>query len=116
MRSARRSPCPVACALDIIGDRWTLLVIRDLLLGRAQFKEFAESPERIATNILADRLARLMEHDLVEKVRLESPAGRDAYRLTRKGEALRPVVEAISAWGLSNLSGTAAKLRPKSRT
>jgi len=56
--STRRSPCPVACSLDLIGDKWTLLVIRDLLFGRSRFKDFAASPEGIPTNILSERLGR----------------------------------------------------------
>src|SRR5438105_4349626 len=57
--TALRSPCPVACTLDIIGDRWTLLLIRDLLAGKKRYGEFLASPERIPTNILAERLKRL---------------------------------------------------------
>ena len=61
----RRSPCPVACSLDIFGDRWTLLVIRDLFFGRTRFKDFAASPEGIPTNILTQRLERLMARGII---------------------------------------------------
>ena len=61
----RRSPCPLACSLDLFGDAWTLLVVRDLLFGPRRFKELAASSERIPTNLLIDRLARLVRHDLV---------------------------------------------------
>jgi DNA-binding HxlR family transcriptional regulator len=108
-----RSCCPVACTLDIIGDRWTLLVVRDLFLGRAHFKEFAASPERIATNILADRLARLIDFGLAERVPSPEQAGRDAYRLTKKGKSLKPVLTAMTKWGLKNVEGTEARLKPK---
>ena len=108
-----RSCCPVACTLDILGDKWTLLVIRDLFLGRSHYKEFAASPERIATNILADRLTRLMEHGLVEKFPSPEQPGRDAYRLTAKGKSLKPVLSAVTNWGLKHLPGTAAKLKAK---
>ena len=65
----RRSPCPVACSLDIFGDRWTLLIVRDLFFGRARFKDFTASPESIPTNILADRLRRrLLAHGVVEQI------------------------------------------------
>jgi len=111
-KRSRRSPCPVACTLDLIGDRWTLLVVRDLLLGRSRFKEFAASPEGIATNVLADRLARLCQAGLAERVPAEQAPGRDAYRLTEKGRALRPVVEAVGRWGLAQLEGTEARLGP----
>lgn len=108
----RRSICPVACALDIIGDKWTLLVVRDLMCGCAHFKEFLKSPEGIATNILADRLNRLVKHGLVEKYASNEHPGRDAYRLTRRGKSLRPVLAAIMRWGLANIDGTAALLQP----
>jgi DNA-binding HxlR family transcriptional regulator len=111
--STRRSPCPVACALDLIGDKWTLLVVRDLLLGKSQFKEFCASPERVATNILSDRLSRLVAHGLAEKCPAAEQPGRDAYRLTAKGETLRPVVETLAAWGLAQIPGTEARLKPK---
>ena len=108
-----RSCCPVACALDIIGDKWTLLVIRDMLLGRASFKDFAASPEGIATNILTNRLARLVDNGLAEKFPSSDQPGREAYRLTKKGKSLKPVVTAFTKWGLENLRGTEVRLKPK---
>lgn len=108
--AARRSPCPVSCALEIFGDRWTLLVIRDLILGRSRFKDFLASPEGIPTNILTDRLKRLLEHRLVIQV---SPAGGSrhlAYQLTEKGQALLPVLGAMKDWGLAWEKGTRAGL------
>lgn len=95
-----RSPCPVACVLDVVGDRWTLLVIRDLLLGRSRFKDFTASPEGIPTNILADRLSRLLRHGLAEQVPAEDGTQRLGYRLTEKGRALAPVMRAMRDWGL----------------
>lgn len=108
-----RSCCPVACTLDLIGDKWTLLIIRDLMLGRSHFREFSASPERIATNILTDRLTRLVEAALVEKFPSPEQPGRDAYRLTKKGETLGPVVQTIKKWGLEHIEGTSARLKPK---
>ena len=105
-----RSCCPVARTLDILGDRWTLLVVRDLFLGRAQFKEFLASPEGIATNILTDRLHRLVEHGLVEKFERDACGGREAYRLTERGRSLEPVLWAIVRWGVCNIPGAEAKL------
>ena len=102
----RRSPCPVACALDLFGDRWTLLVIRDLLLGRSRFKEFAASPEGIPTNLLSERLARLLRHGVVVQVPPADGSKHLAYRLTDKGEALRPVLAAMRNWGLGWERGT----------
>jgi DNA-binding HxlR family transcriptional regulator len=110
--AARRSPCPLACTLDLIGDRWTLLIVRDLLRGLSQFNEFTRSPEAIATNILADRLTRLAEHGLVEKRPSSISPRRDVYSLTPKGKSLRPILEQIASWGLTNIPGTAAHLRP----
>ena len=97
----RRSPCPVACSLDIFGDRWTLLIVRDLFLGRARFKDFTASPEGIPTNILTDRLERLLAQRIVEQIPAEDGTKRLAYRLTEKGKALGPVLEAMRDWGLA---------------
>lgn len=106
----RRSPCPVACALDLFGDRWTLLVIRDLMLGRSRFKEFAASPESVPTNILSDRLRRLLQHGIVEQLPAAEGAKHLAYKLTEKGEALRPVLKALRQWGLDWEKGTKAAM------
>jgi DNA-binding HxlR family transcriptional regulator len=108
----RRSPCPVSCSLDLFGDRWTLLVIRDLLLGRSRFKDFTASPEGIPTNILSDRLARLVEHGIAEKAPTAAGSKRLAYHLTPKGLALRPVLEALRDWGLAWEKGTEARMQP----
>lgn len=106
--SDRRSPCPVACGLDLLGDRWTLLVVRDLLLGAERFKDFASSPEGIPTNLLAERLARLLRNGVVEQIPAADGSRHPAYRLTAKGRALRPVVEALRDWGLAWEKGTRA--------
>jgi DNA-binding HxlR family transcriptional regulator len=108
-----RSPCPVACTLDLIGDKWTLLVVRDMLLGRTQFKEFIASPEKIATNILSDRLAKLVEHGLAERQLSDEAAGRAIYKLTPKGLSLKPVIRAMANWGLEQIDGTEARLKAK---
>ncbi len=97
----KRSPCPVAFSLDIFGDRWTLLVIRDLFFGRTRFKEFAASPEGIPTNILTDRLERLLARGIIEQIPAEDGTKRLAYRLTKKGKALGPVLRAMRDWGLA---------------
>ena len=109
----RRSPCPVSCSLDLLGDRWTLLVVRDLILGRARFKEFVASPERIPTNILSDRLEKLCQAEVVQKVPAEDGTKRMAYQLTPKGKALRPVIMAMKNWGLRWQEGTQAMLQKK---
>ncbi len=106
----RRSPCPVACGLDLFGDKWTLLIIRDLILGRSRFKDFIESPEGIPTNILSDRLERLRDGGVVEHIPAADGSKRLAYQLTDKGLALRPVLRAMRDWGLKWEPGTRANL------
>ncbi|MCX6936470.1 MAG: helix-turn-helix domain-containing protein [Verrucomicrobia bacterium] len=102
----RRSPCPVACALDVFGDRWTLLVLRDLVLGKTRFKDFAASPEGIPTNVLSERLARLLAQGMVTQVSVGDGAKHPAYRLTDKGRAVLPVLQSIRDWGLAWEKGT----------
>lgn len=108
--ASRRSPCPVACALDMFGDRWTLLVVRDLMLGKSRFKDFSASPEGIPTNILADRLERLVSGGLVEQAPASEGAKRMIYQLTEKGRSLGPVLRHIRDWGLHWEPGTRALL------
>ncbi len=97
---SRRSPCPVACSLDILGDRWTLLVIRDLFLGRSRFRDFMASPEGIPTNILSDRLGKLVQHKIIEQIPAQDGSKRFAYALTTKGKELGPLLETMRDWGL----------------
>lgn len=106
----RRSPCPVSCSLDIFGDRWTLLIVRDLTLGRTRFKDFSASPEGIPTNILSDRLERLLNHGVIEQVPADDGTKRLGYKLTAKGAALRPILKAMRDWGLKWQEGTQALL------
>jgi DNA-binding HxlR family transcriptional regulator len=108
--SGRRSPCPVACALDLLGDRWTMLVIRDLILGKTRFKEFVTSPEGIPTNILSERLSRLLDHGIVIQVSASEGSKHLAYQLTEKGRALMPVLKSLRDWGLTWEKGTQAML------
>ena len=104
--AACRSVCPVACGLDVFGDRWTLLVVRDLLSGGKRFKDLTAAPERIPTNLLSDRLARLLAHGIIEQVPPPDGSKHLAYRLTAKGEALRPVLAAMRDWALDWMPGT----------
>jgi DNA-binding HxlR family transcriptional regulator len=112
MKTERRSPCPVACSLDILGDKWTLLVIRDLACGKTSFKDFCQSPEKIATNTLADRLVRLETAKLIETVPVVGHPTRLHYQLTAKGRTLMPILEAIKNWGLEHIPGTEARMKP----
>jgi len=103
---ARRSDCAVACTLDLVGDRWTLLVVRDLLGGKQYFHEFLRSPEGIATNILAARLSALQERGFIEQVPDASDQRRHAYRFTEEGLHLRELLGHVAGWGRKHLPGT----------
>ena len=95
----RRSHCPISVALDIFGDRWSLLLIRDmLLLGKATYGEFLQSGERIATNILADRLQRLEAMKIIESRDDPENLRRTIYTLTPKGRDLAPVLVEVILW------------------
>ncbi len=94
--------CPIARTLDIIGDRWTLLIVRDLFLGETRFNQFLASSPGLPSNLLADRLKKLEEHDLVERVVYSQHPLRAEYRLTDQGRSLAPVIEAIVRWGLDH--------------
>ncbi len=109
--TAKRSPCPVSCALDLLGDRWTLLIIRDLVQGRSRFKDFTGSPEGIPTNILSDRLERLLSAEILKKIPASDGSKRMAYALTAKGRALGPVLRTLRDWGLRWEPGTRVHLQ-----
>jgi DNA-binding HxlR family transcriptional regulator len=106
-----RSPCPVANALDVVGDRWTLLVIRDLFAGKRRFGDFLRSPEHIPTNVLAERLKRLEHAGLMASVPYQERPRRLEYHLTPRGRELSPILDALAVWGLVQFPGT----RPPSR-
>ncbi len=95
----KRSGCPITNVLDTLGDKWTLLVVRDLVLGKRRYQEFMSSSERIASNILADRLKQLETDGLVARRAYQRNPVRYEYLLTEKGEGLKPVLEAIIVWG-----------------
>jgi DNA-binding HxlR family transcriptional regulator len=99
-RFARRSGCPVSISLEIFGDGWSLLIIRDLMVrGLRTFKEFQESGEGIATNILSDRLQRLEAAKIVTPEPDELDGRKVNYRLTEKGIELAPVMLELLIWG-----------------
>lgn len=101
-----RSCCPITNALDTFGDKWTLLVIRDLVLGKRRYQELISSPEKIASNVLADRLKKLAAAGLVTRRAYQQNPARYEYVLTEKGEGLTPILQAISRWGLEHYPGT----------
>ena len=108
-----RSNCPVSCTLDIVGDKWTLLVVRDLFLGKRRYGEFAASPEAIPTNILADRLKRLGEHGIVRRRAYQNNPPRYEYELTKKGRDLGPIVMGLVRWGEKHVAGARASQQLK---
>jgi len=112
---ARTSPyaqdCPIARTLDLIGDRWTMIIIRDLFLGRSRFNEFRQSTPRISPKLLSERLKRLEEQGIVERAVLDGYPPRAEYRLTQKGRSLFPVLFAIGSWGFEYLFTDEPELR-----
>jgi DNA-binding HxlR family transcriptional regulator len=103
----RRSTCPISSALDIFGDKWSLLVLRDLLFREKEhYGEFHASEERIATNILADRLRRLEEAGLIRKTGGSPRSGKQSYAATAKGKELIPLLLEMMLWSAKHLPGT----------
>jgi DNA-binding HxlR family transcriptional regulator len=95
----RRSGCPLNASVEMLGDRWSLLIIRDMmLLGYCTFKEFLNSHERIATNILADRLRRLENYGIIASAPDPSDGRKQIYSLTPKGLGLAPVLTEMVLW------------------
>lgn len=95
-----RSECPLSCVLELFGDKWTLLVIRDVLMGKHRYGDFEKSPEQIPTNILAERLKRLVREDIMEKVCYQQRPPRYAYKLTSKGADLIEILRQLTLWGV----------------
>ena len=102
----QRSSCPVSSSLDILGDKWTLLLVRDLLIGLSRFGDFQMSPEKMPTNILAERLKRLEQVGVINKTAYQLHPVRYHYSLTEKGLALKPVLKAMMDWGSEHLENT----------
>ncbi|MEV0387331.1 helix-turn-helix domain-containing protein [Nonomuraea sp. NPDC050643] len=107
MRKDLRSGCPINLSLELFGDRWTLLVLRDIVFGGARhFRELLGGPERISSNILADRLATLVEHGLLTRSGDPSHKQKVTYSLTEPAIELVPVLAQLSAWGVRHLPAT----------
>ena len=95
----KRSDCPVSSSLDIWGDKWSLLIIRDLMFAKeCTYGDFLKAPERIATNILASRLQVLEENKIIEKLDHPQSKAKVLYRLTKKGIDLLPIMIEINLW------------------
>lgn len=91
--------CAVARALDVVGERWTLLLVRELLLGPKRYGDLLAASPGIGTNLLADRLKEMEAQGLIERTTLPPPAGSTVYRLTGAGSELEPIVRALGRWG-----------------
>jgi DNA-binding HxlR family transcriptional regulator len=95
--------CPIARTLDVIGDRWTLIILRDLRFGMTKFSELLANSPGLPPRILSERLKKLVEQGLAERVVYSEHPLRAEYRLTEKGLSLEPVIEAIAVWGMQHL-------------
>jgi DNA-binding HxlR family transcriptional regulator len=96
---ATQSECPVARTLDVVGDRWTILVLRELSWGRRRFSNLMDALKGLSANLLSDRLKRLEEHGMVERVFYSDHPPRAEYKLTTKGKAFVPVLIAMRKYG-----------------
>jgi len=105
MSERHRSGCPINLTLEVVGDKWSLIVVRDMMFGnRRHFRELlANSEEGIASNVLADRLERLVAQGIVSRADDPSHKQKVRYSLTEKGVQLLPVLAQMSAWGLAHL-------------
>ena len=105
-KKPQRSGCPIAATLDLAGDRWTFVIMRDMVNGKTRFGEFIDSPEGIPTNILASRLKRMEQAGLIAKKPYQMKPERFDYHLTAKGEGLLPVLQAMCRWANKFVPGT----------
>ena len=104
MKNEFRSGCPIASALDIVGDKWSLLIIRDMLIKHKKtFKGISDSNERIAPSILSTRLKLLESYKLIFKTKVPENKKENIYVLTKKGIRLTPIIIEFSLWGKSNM-------------
>ncbi len=103
--------CPIAEALDVIGRRWTLLIVHELLTREAcRYTDLRAGLPNIATNLLATRLREMQEAGIVEREEAPPPIARTLYRLTPRGRALQPVLKELERWGVSQESSTSRTL------
>ncbi len=105
----KRSPCAIANVLDILGDKWSLLVIRDLYFGKTTYTELHASRENIPTNILAQRLKHLLAEGVIQKLQYQDKPVRYHYSLTQKGLDLADIMKAMLVWGNKYFPGTFTK-------
>jgi DNA-binding HxlR family transcriptional regulator len=104
MNNDFRCNCPITSALDIVGDKWTLVIIKQMLLeGKKTFKDFSESDEAIASNILSSRLKMLEEYKMISKEKLPHNKKTNIYLLTEKGLGLTPTIVELTLWSDGNI-------------
>ena len=104
MKKEFRSGCPISSALDVIGDKWSLLIIRDVLVKHKKtFKEISDSDEKIAPSILSARLKLLESYKLIFKTKVPDNKKENIYLLTKKGIRLTPIIIEFSLWGETNM-------------
>jgi len=104
MKKEFRSGCPISSALDVVGDKWSLLIIRDMLIKHKKtFKEISDSDERIAPSILSARLKLLASYKLIFKTKVSENKKENIYLLTKKGVRLTPIIIEFSLWGNSSM-------------
>ncbi len=104
MTNKFRCNCPITSALDILGDKWTLVIIKQMLLERKKtFKDFSESDEAIASNILSSRLKMMEEYKIISKEKLPDNKKTNIYLLTEKGLGLTPTIVELTLWSDSNI-------------
>ena len=102
--TGKRSDCPLSCSLDLVGDKWSLLIIRDMMFfGKSTYNEFLESTEGISTNILTDRLIKLSEVGLIS---FSGTAKRKKYELTKMGQDVKPILESVGVFGMKYFKGS----------
>ncbi len=111
-KTKRRSDCPINFALELFGDRWTFLIVRDLMFkGKHYYKEFLEAGEGIATNILADKLSALEESGIISKAVDPTHRSKQIYKLTKNGIDLVPVLVEVILWSAKHDSQTATDVK-----
>ncbi|KZL22112.1 putative HTH-type transcriptional regulator YybR [Pseudovibrio axinellae] len=106
MSTEIRSGCPIANTLDIVGDRWSLLILRDMFNGKKTFSEFLNSPEKITTSVLTVRLNQLSATGLVQKELYQSNPKRYQYLLTDQGRDMLPVLQEMCRWANKHMPET----------
>ena len=103
--SAYRSGCPIASALDLLGDKWSLVILRSMIMGASSYSDMLGGPEGISTNILAERLKHLESEGVIHRKRKRQGQQPGEYSLTAKGAALLPVLQELARWGEAHIPG-----------